>query len=131
MDVWMGPNRYIITYPISTGRDCNVVLSHHRPTPVTSVEPEPNHVEILKREYVDYDPRIRRVIEMIPAPVSRWPLMVTNMLNSWASPGKNVVLMGDAVHSMVNHMAQGAATAMEDGEFLGLCRKLLWKGKWD
>ena len=32
---------------------------------------------------------------------------------------KNVVLMGDAAHSMVNHMAQGAATAMEDGAFLG------------
>ena len=27
--------------------------------------------------------------------------------------------MGDAAHSMVNHMAQGAATAMEDGAFLG------------
>jgi salicylate hydroxylase len=27
--------------------------------------------------------------------------------------------MGDAAHSMVNHMAQGAATSMEDGAFLG------------
>jgi hypothetical protein len=27
--------------------------------------------------------------------------------------------MGDAAHSMVNHMAQGAATAIEDGAFLG------------
>lgn len=29
--------------------------------------------------------------------------------------------MGDAAHSMVNHMAQGAATAMEDGAFLAKC----------
>jgi len=29
------------------------------------------------------------------------------------------VLMGDAAHSMTNHMAQGAATSMEDGAFLG------------
>lgn len=29
--------------------------------------------------------------------------------------------MGDAAHAMVNHMAQGAATAMEDGAFLGKC----------
>ncbi|KAF2216125.1 hypothetical protein CERZMDRAFT_89818 [Cercospora zeae-maydis SCOH1-5] len=27
--------------------------------------------------------------------------------------------MGDAAHSMVNHLAQGAATSMEDGTFLG------------
>lgn len=29
--------------------------------------------------------------------------------------------MGDAAHSMVNHMAQGAATSMEDGAFLARC----------
>ena len=29
--------------------------------------------------------------------------------------------MGDAAHSMVNHMAQGAATSIEDGAFLGRC----------
>jgi len=29
--------------------------------------------------------------------------------------------MGDAAHSMTNHMAQGAATSMEDGAFLGRC----------
>lgn len=29
--------------------------------------------------------------------------------------------MGDAAHSMVNHMAQGAATSMEDGAFLAKC----------
>lgn len=29
--------------------------------------------------------------------------------------------MGDAAHAMVNHMAQGAATSMEDGAFLARC----------
>lgn len=47
--------------------------------------------------------------------------MVTGPLESWSSPQKNVVLMGDAAHSMVNHMAQGAATSMEDGAFLAEC----------
>jgi len=32
---------------------------------------------------------------------------------------EDVVLMGDAAHSMVNHMAQRAATSMEDGAFWG------------
>jgi salicylate hydroxylase len=51
----------------------------------------------------------------------RWPLLVTGPLKNWSSPHKNVVLIGDAAHSMTNHMAQGAATSMEDGAFLGRC----------
>jgi salicylate hydroxylase len=46
---------------------------------------------------------------------------VTGPLKSWSSPSKNVVLIGVAAHSMTNHMAQGAATSMEDGSFLGRC----------
>lgn len=49
-------------------------------------------------------------------------------MNSWSSPRQNVVLMGDAAHSMVNHMAQGAATAMEDGAFLARCVARVVKG---
>lgn len=59
---------------------------------------------------------------------SRWPLMVTGPLSSWSSLQKNVVLMGDAAHSMVNHMAQGAATSMEDGAFLAECIKAVVQG---
>jgi salicylate hydroxylase len=50
-------------------------------------------------------------------------------MKSWSSPRRNVVLMGDAAHSMVNHMAQGAATAMEDGAFLGRCIAKVVEGK--
>lgn len=60
---------------------------------------------------------------------SRWPLMVTGPLKSWSSQRKNVVLMGDAAHSMVNHMAQGAATSMEDGAFLAKCIAQVVQGK--
>lgn len=37
--------------------------------------------------------------------------------------------MGDAAHSMVNHMAQGAATSMEDGAFLGRCIAKVVEGR--
>lgn len=50
-------------------------------------------------------------------------------MKSWSSPRKNVVLMGDAAHSMVNHMAQGAATSMEDGAFLARCLAKVVEGK--
>ncbi|TQS33972.1 hypothetical protein Golomagni_05665 [Golovinomyces magnicellulatus] len=119
MEVWMAENKYIITYPISDGKMFNLVLSHHRPEKLRATEQDVP-IEQLRREYEDFDPRIKRIVDMIPD-TSRWPLMVTGPMKSWSSPRKNVVLMGDAAHSMVNHMAQGAATSMEDGAFLAKC----------
>jgi salicylate hydroxylase len=118
MEVWMADKSYIITYPISAGQDFNLVLSHHLDRLVDKLEEI--DMKDLRKQYENYDPRIKRIVDMIPS-AQRWPLLVTGPLQSWSSPQKNVVLMGDAAHSMVNHMAQGAATAMEDGAFLGRC----------
>lgn len=117
IDVWSLEKGYVITYPISAGRDWNTVLSHHREEPVTDVETDVDMAE-LRGFYKDIDPRLKKVIDLIPES-KRWPLLITGPLDSWSSPQKNVVLMGDAAHSMVNHLAQGAATSMEDGAFLG------------
>ncbi|KFZ23186.1 hypothetical protein V502_02338 [Pseudogymnoascus sp. VKM F-4520 (FW-2644)] len=127
MEVWMGDNAYVITYPISNGTLFNLVLSHHRPEKLHVTE-QNVPIEEMREVYKDFDPRIKRIIHMIPD-TSRWPLMVTGPMASWSSTKKNVVLMGDAAHSMVNHMAQGAATAMEDGAFLGKCIGKVVEGK--
>ena len=116
IDSWGGDRSYIITYPISGGRDLNLVLEHHTDHYVDDVEDV--DVSCLAEDYKSYDPLLQRVLKLIPE-IKRWPLMQTGPLKSWSSPKKNVVLMGDAAHSMVNHMAQGAATSMEDGAFLG------------
>lgn len=94
MEVWMSEKAYIITYPISGGKDFNMVLSHHRPNPVASVEKV--DMDELRSTYKDFDPRIKRVVDMIPE-AHRWPLMVTGPLKTWSTPPRNVVLMGDAV----------------------------------
>ena len=117
IDVWSYEKGYCITYPISAGDDWNTVLSHHRSSPVTDVEDDVDLSE-MRDFFKDIDPRLKKVIDIIPE-TKRWPLMITGPLKSWSSPKKNVVLMGDAAHSMVNHLAQGAATSMEDGAFLG------------
>lgn len=127
MEVWMADTGYIISYPISDAKDFNMVLSHFHDPRVDTVRGV--DLEEVRRQYDGYDPRIRRIIEMIPPGVSRWPLLVTGPLETWSSPEKNIVLIGDAAHSMVNHMAQGAATSMEDGAFLARCLSLVVKGK--
>ncbi|PSS13356.1 hypothetical protein M430DRAFT_77120, partial [Amorphotheca resinae ATCC 22711] len=126
MEVWMADKSYIITYPISAGKDFNLVLSHHIDRAIDKVEDI--DMNDLRKEYANYDPRIKRIVDMIPE-AQRWPLLVTGPLKSWSSPQKNAVLMGDAAHSMVNHMAQGAATSMEDGAFLGRCIAQVVRGR--
>ncbi|KAM3422573.1 hypothetical protein BST61_g67 [Cercospora zeina] len=108
---------YIIQYPIAAGRDWNAAMSHYRDKPVTDVEDDCDMSEMIEY-FKDLDPRILKILKLVPSS-KRWPLLITAPLKSWSSPQKNVVLMGDAAHSMVNHLAQGAATSMEDGAFLG------------
>jgi salicylate hydroxylase len=91
MEVWMSEKAYVISYPISAGKDFNMVLSHHVDRLVDDVE------EIDMNEFRDlykgFDPRIKRIIDMVPT-AKRWPLLVTGPLDSWSSEQKNIVLMG-------------------------------------
>lgn len=104
-----------------------MVLNHFHDPRVEAVSEVT--LDEVQRTYKDYDPRIRRVVEKIPPGVQRWPLLVTGPLESWSSSQQNIVLMGDAAHSMTNHMAQGAATSMEDGAFLARCLDLVINGR--
>jgi salicylate hydroxylase len=64
MEVWMAEDAYIITYPINAGKMFNLVLSHHRPEKLRTTQ----HVvpiEELRHEYKDFDPRIKRIVDMI------------------------------------------------------------------
>lgn len=128
MTIWMTPHCYIISYPISNGKDYNIVWSHHRDQLVEDVEDV--DVDEVRLLYKDFDARLKRICDIVPS-VKRWPLLVTGPLETWSSPQKNVVLMGDAAHSMVNHMAQGAATSMEDGAFLPRTLARIVEGKLD
>ena len=65
MEVWMGHNHYIITYPISGGEIFNLVLSHHPSKKIYATQPN-IPIEELRSEYKDFDPRIKRIVDMIP-----------------------------------------------------------------
>lgn len=64
MEVWMAENAYIITYPISAGKMFNLVLSHHRPEKLRATQQDVP-IEELHNEYKDFDPRIKRIVDMI------------------------------------------------------------------
>ncbi|KAL6789785.1 hypothetical protein J3E68DRAFT_443598 [Trichoderma sp. SZMC 28012] len=116
MDVWAGPNGYILTYPISGGKEFNIVTAFCRDDYVTKMEQV--DIEEFRDYYKDYHPIIQKILKLVNY-TQRWPLLQMPPVRTWSNKHKNVVLMGDAIHCMQNNMAQGAATAMEDGAFLG------------
>ncbi|KAJ5459506.1 uncharacterized protein N7458_001058 [Penicillium daleae] len=116
MDVWAGPNGYILTYPISGGKELNIVTAFCKDDYVTEMGEV--DIEEFRNYYQDYSPVIQKVLRLVNYS-HRWPLLQMPPMKSWSNKHGNVVLMGDAVHCMQNHMAQGAATAVEDGAFLG------------
>ena len=69
MEVWMAENAYIITYPVTAGKMFNLVLSHHRPEKLRATQ-QNVPIEELHNEYKDFDPRIKRIVDMIDNTVS-------------------------------------------------------------
>ncbi|ETI19560.1 hypothetical protein G647_09394 [Cladophialophora carrionii CBS 160.54] len=116
-DAWVGPDGYILLYPLSAGRELNVVAMFQMDRVVTQAE-EMN-IDEFQSLYKDWSPFSRKILALLKS-TQIWPLLVMPPMKTWANEHKNVVLLGDAAHCMQNHMAQGAATAMEDGAFLGV-----------
>ncbi|KAL6248338.1 hypothetical protein RBB50_004593 [Rhinocladiella similis] len=116
MDMWTGPNGYILTYPLSGGEELNVVTSFCKDYYVEKMEEV--DIDEFRAYYKDYSPAIQSIIKLVNY-TRRWPLLVMPPMPSWTNEHKNVVLLGDACHCMQNHTGQGAGTAQEDGVFLG------------
>ncbi|KAL6811865.1 hypothetical protein V8C43DRAFT_312893 [Trichoderma afarasin] len=116
MDIWAGPNGYILTYPIAGGKEMNLVTSFCKEEYVTRMEDV--DIDEFRGYYKDFHPIIRKIID-IAGYTKRWPLLQMPRMKTWSNEKKNLVLLGDAAHCMQNHMGQGAATAIEDSACLG------------
>lgn len=116
MSVWIGKNGYVLIYPISGGKECNIVTAFCKDELVTKMEEV--DVNEFRAYYKDYHPVIQKLLQLVGY-TQRWPLLQMPRMERWTNEKRTVVLMGDAAHCMQNHMAQGAATAIEDGAFLG------------
>jgi salicylate hydroxylase len=119
VQLWMGPNAHLVAYPISAGRQVNVVAvvpgTWNRPG--WSTEGDPGELKAA------FGP-------------PRWPATVRLLLNAvdgwrkWALFGVpegidwtegSIALLGDAAHAMLPFAAQGAGMAIEDAIVLAKC----------
>jgi salicylate hydroxylase len=112
---WLGPDRHFVHYPISDGERLNFVAI----VPTSRLETEawsaPGEVADVRREFTDWDPRVRRVIDSTDS-VTLWGLY-DRPVRQRLDFGR-VVLLGDAAHPVLPFFAQGASLALEDAAVL-------------
>ncbi|KAH6668253.1 hypothetical protein B0J14DRAFT_488643, partial [Halenospora varia] len=123
LNVWIGENRHVMSYTIAAGKSFNMVLSHVDTTDISTWKPD-GAIDAMRKEFVGWDPRLTKVINMIDSTL-KWPLLSGAPLVTWIAPSNKVLLMGDAAHAMVPYMSQGAAMAVEDGAALASVLSLI------
>lgn len=113
---WWGPDRHIVIYYVNQRRD-EVYFVTSTPEPDFKVESwsAVGDLDVLRAAYADFHPRVRAVLDACPA-VHKWALVEREPMPRWSGP--RATLLGDACHPMTPYMAQGAATAIEDGVVL-------------
>ena len=115
---WVGPGGHIVHYPLRAGKLMNFVGALERADwQVESWSARGTNAE-LAADFRGWHDDIQAFIREIEAPF-KWALMVRPPLERW-SVGR-ASLLGDAAHSMLPFLAQGAVMAIEDGYVLARC----------
>ena len=115
---WWGPDRHIVIYYVSAGRE--LYFTTAVPDAGWEVESYSARGDLgeLRAAFTGFHSEVQAVLQACPA-VHKWAIYDRSPLPTWHTD--RVVLLGDACHPMTPYMAQGAATAMEDAVVLSRC----------
>ena len=119
VQLWMGPDAHLVAYPISAGRQINVVAI----VPGTWNRPgwsAPGDANELKSAFASHGwPAMARMLIGAVDEWRRWALFTLPDLGEWTEGA--IALLGDASHAMLPFAAQGAGMAIEDAAVLAKC----------
>lgn len=113
--IWMGPGKHFVHYPVSAGRLVNFVCLIDRDAWIKESWTEPGDIRDALAAYEGWHEQVRGIISSVTETFV-WGLFDRAPLARW-SVGR-VTLLGDACHPMLPFLAQGAAQAIEDGATL-------------
>jgi len=115
---WIGPGGHIVHYPLRGGTLMNFVgVLERSDWQIESWTARGTTQEVLA-DFRGWHEDVQVLIRNIATPY-KWALMVREPMPKW-SVGR-VTLLGDACHSMLPMLAQGAVMAIEDGYILARC----------
>jgi salicylate hydroxylase len=109
---WVGPGGHVVHYPLRAGSVMNFVGALERRDWQVESWSARGTTEELAADFKGWHEDVHALIRNIPVPY-KWALMVRPPMPRW-TVGR-VTLLGDACHSMLPALAQGAIMAIEDG----------------
>jgi salicylate hydroxylase len=115
---WIGPGGHIVHYPLRAGKLMNFVGALERSDWQVESWSARGTREELQADFRGWHEDVQALVRGIDTPY-KWALMVRPPMPRW-SVGR-VTLLGDACHSMLPMLAQGAVMAIEDGFILARC----------
>ncbi len=112
--LWLGPGAHLVHYPVRGGAEINIVaiIAQEWREPVWSAPGE--RAELLAR-FAGWAPQARDLLAAAPG-FLRWALCARSPEAFWSRGA--MALLGDAAHPMLPFLAQGAGSAIEDGDEL-------------
>ena len=113
--LWLGPGKHFVHYPVQDARLVNFVCLIDRDVWTKESWIEPGDVADALAAYAGWHAQVRSIISAVNETFV-WGLFDRPPLQRW-SVGR-VTLLGDACHPMLPFMAQGAAQAIEDAATL-------------
>jgi 2-polyprenyl-6-methoxyphenol hydroxylase-like FAD-dependent oxidoreductase len=115
--LWAAHNTHIVHYPLRGWKLFNLVATTIG-KPISEGHNEVATPEEVLPQFAHYCEKPLKLMRT-PKQFTRWMLRYREPVDNWTKGP--VALLGDAAHLMLQYMAQGAATAMEDAVCLGAC----------
>jgi salicylate hydroxylase len=117
MSVWMGPGSHAVSYYIRAGTLLNFVGIVE--TDAVSEESGTARFpwKTLKADFAGWHQDVQTIIDAVDRDQCyRWSLHTRPTIGAWST--RRVTILGDAAHTTLPYLAQGAAMAIEDGAVL-------------
>ena len=114
MTLWAGPRNHLVHYPLRGGKLFNLVAVFHSDKYVEGWDRQGDPEE-LRRRFAGNCEVVRTLLSKVET-WRMWVLCDREPVKGWSRG--HATLLGDAAHPMLQYLAQGAGTAMEDAVVL-------------
>jgi salicylate hydroxylase len=117
VDIWVGPGRHAVVYPLRGGEIVNFVGLVEDETWEDESWAAKRPWADLKADFSGWSQEIQAILDVANRDECyRWALNIRQPMRGWST--RRAVLLGDSAHATLPYMAQGAAMALEDAIIL-------------
>lgn len=113
LNIWVGPGKHVVAYPVRRGELVNYVALIEEEGWVDESWTVEAEATGLKAAFEDWNDTVRTLVDRTrDGECYKWALLGRPPLPYWSSD--HITLLGDAAHPMVPYLAQGLVMAIED-----------------